>query len=209
MSMFFVLCNSMNSKQKIIMYKIQFLPKGFNDIKGLSIYEPNDCTPELDVYNTKCSVLKISAPQTMTCFFKKLKQTEDVKVDPYLPICFNFLISGKRIYKYENKKEIALFIRKKSTTKWYSGTVEDKDPSSLIFVDEAGNEDIEFQKKVKEAQNYSDDELEDGSISGYAMNLNVIEYVDFPLEEGTYEIYLAQYNLESNHVFVDIVFEDE
>jgi hypothetical protein len=36
-----------------------------------------------------------------------------------------------------------------------------------------------------------------------------MEYVDIPLESGTYEIYYSLLGLESNRAFVEIVFEGE
>ena len=66
-----------------------------------------------------------------------------------------------------------------------------------------------LQKNIAEAQKYSDDELDEGMIYGEIMDLNLFEYVDMPLGTGTYEVYVTYFGLESNHCFVEIVFEDE
>jgi hypothetical protein len=105
-----------------------------------------------------------------------------------------------------------LHIRKVGSDIWHSGEIT---PPPLVF----GTPDYDpyeeeerkrIAEEVKRAQNYTEEELNAPGqrASGRSMSLNLMEYIDFPFEEGIYEIYLSFSGLESNRVKVEIIFEE-
>jgi len=204
-TLFEVSCQTIKSTNN--MQSIQYIPKEFHDVK-LDYYESseNECTPE---YKSKpieflWNKILINIPQKITYNIK------DYDFKPVIPICGVYTITSRRGLKYAHLSARKFYIRKVGNENWYSGEI--VNPASLsedpiIYPPNYYKQIEEGKRKVEEAQKYSDEELNEGQASGSGINVDLMEYVNIPLESGTYEIYLAFSGLESNHAFVEIVFE--
>ena len=63
-------------------------------------------------------------------------------------------------------------------------------------------------EKQKEAQKYSDDELDVFPRKVYSINVDLAKHSKIGFEEGEYEIYLSRYGLKTNSVIVKITFKE-
>jgi hypothetical protein len=187
------------------MSSIEFIPKEFNDVK-LGYYETGDnvCTPSnADVLWNK---IVINVPNKIICYIS------DSTFMPIIPICGAYIIGEKRSYKYHHLWANMLHIRKKGDNMWYSGEIvapnlEYEHPKPYPGEEEAKKKTV---AEVEKAQNYSDEEVDrrEGQGAGGVFNINLVDYVEFPFETGTYEIFMSTCGLESNKATIEIIFKE-
>ena len=104
---------------------------------------------------------------------------------------------------------MVLHMKHSSDNNWQVGEI--KEQYSNEYPEEpAWEADLEKERlnEIKKAQDFDDSELNMGSGSANAFNINAMSYINFPLEAGKYDIYITMSGLESNHVQVEIVFEE-
>lgn len=209
-----ILCSSTFNERIILkkkhMYKIEFIPKEFENIVcGNTTCEPNLCSPKLG--KIPVSEIKINAPDQMICFIdKEEKNLSDKKsVKPYLPVCLNEIISQKRAYKYYKQSEKTVHIRKIGSERWFIGVVQEEIIENSIPQPDWEEEEAIYQEEIRKAQSYSDSELDEDIGFGGCMNLDVLQYVDFTFETGKYEIFISAFGLESNRVIVEVIYKFE
>ena len=186
------------------MKNVKFIPKEFNDIKlGFRESIQNVCSPQFSGLIPVNSIT-INSPQKIIC-----KNNKNVYV-PIIPVCVVYDVSLRRGLKYYHLNVELLHIRRIGDEKIYTGEIFEKGLENEYPDYPSGYyEELErIEADVKEAQKYSDDDLDSGQSSGGYMNIDLLEYVDVPLQSGLYEIYLSFSGLESNHVQVEIVFEE-
>lgn len=201
------------------MYKIQFEPKKFNDIKlGWEGFHcgMNPCTPYADEkgYSNQlsCNALYINAPKRVIYYLGSVENRS--VIEPVIPISTNCMISDKRYYKYYDLRETRVYIKKIKEKEWNSGIVVEplyEDPMVTEYpdpdpYDEEWHEN-ELQK-IETAKLYSDDSLGDGQASYMIVNFNVFAYVRMPIDAGVYDIYISKSGLVSNHVIVEVIFSN-
>ncbi len=183
---------------------IMFIPREFNDVKlgfnETNIYPttPNYPEPIFVMLNE----IAINAPQ------KIIIQTNLKEIKPIIPICGYYVITSRRGLKYAEEKYL-VSIKKVDDKEWVKGEIieryeYDEYPALPPHYYEMEEERLQ---RIKEAQKYADSELNEGQASGSAFNLNIMEYLSCPFLQGKYEIFVSLSGLESNHVFVEIVFE--
>lgn len=201
---------SCQNKKNLIRMPIQYIPKEFHDVE-LGYYESMDniCTPRDESKPTEYFTNKIfiNIPQKIIYNFDK----SDFKA--IIPVCGVYSITDRRAYKYAHLSAEMFHIRKVDDENWYLGEIIDPvllSGDMIVHSPFYYKQMEEKEKKIIEAQKYSDEELDDADYaSGETFNLNLMEYVDIPLESGIYEIYYSLLGLDSNHVFVEIIFEGE
>jgi DNA-binding Lrp family transcriptional regulator len=184
------------------MENIKFIPKEFHDVKlGYSQGSSNLCSPKFPS-GTPINSITINTPS------KIIYNTENRDFIFVIPVCAAYQITDRRGYKYSALSRRVLHIKKVGEETIYSGEIVDKDESLIIL---PPNYDLmvkRHKERVEEAQNYTDEELNESQFSsGGYLNINLMEYVDIPLQTGKYEIYLSFCGLESNHTIVEIVFK--
>lgn len=191
-----------NEQKTDQMRKIEFIPEEFNDVK-LGYYETQQSVSFLQFPNgIPINTITISTPDKIICDLKNKDFT------PVIPICAIHLISLKRGLKYNDLSAMMLHIRKLDEKIVYSGEIVDKELKGEHPILSPGHTEAERLRieMVKEAQKYSDDELDlPGLFEGNFLNINLMEYVNIPFEPGRYEVYLSFCGLESNHTIVEIV----
>ena len=189
------------------MNTIQFIPQEFENIK-LGYYESaeNACTPAYKSKPVEFMINKIliNAPQ------KIIYYPSDSNFKPIVPICGVYMITSRRGLKYAHLSAQMLHIRKVGYSDWHSGEIV---APNLQYEHPAlppnfYEDQKETEQEIKEAQKYSDEELNQGQASGSAININLMEYVNVELSSGLYEIYLSFNGLESNRVIVEIIFKE-
>ena len=186
------------------MKNIEFIPEYFHQVKlGDNQSKENKLTPhypDFELYlNNK---IEINIPQ------KIILRRPASEFTPIIPVCGAYMITRRRGLKYGHLSAKMLHIRKAGEETWHSGEIipleEELTPLPL------NNEKWEKERleRIKQAQQYSDDELDDDLYSsGSAINIDLMESVDIQLESGVYEIYLSFCGLESNRARVEIIFE--
>ena len=91
---------------------------------------------------------------------------------------------------------------------WHSGEIIPLEEGVIALPLNYEKWEKERLERIKQAQQYSDDELDDDRYSsGSAINVDLMKSVDIQLESGVYEIYLSFCGLESNRARVEIIFE--
>lgn len=195
------------NRQQKIMNKIKFIPNEFQNMEcGYRSVVPNPCTPQ---FENGTIGIKINGPHQMICYaIISDNPATRATVPPYLPICISYKITKKRQYKYYKDSDMVVYIKNKKDEHWNSGVVHYEDGGDNIPSPEEEGDNRKIQEEIKNAQNYSEDMLDNSPHFGAAMNLNVLEYVDMPLKAGEYEIYLTNFGLESNHITVEVVIKN-
>ena len=190
-------------KQNTIMQTIQFIPKEFHEVK-LGYYETveNSCSPHYRDEMRTVHQITINSPG---------KIISNKGFTTIIPVCAIYSLSLRRGLKYNHLSAKILHIKDIEESLVYTGKIEDKYmkyeyPVPAPFEEERERERME---RVKEAQKYTDDELEQPGLAAVNyINVNLMEYVNVPLEPGKYEVWLSFSGLESNRVIVEIVFEE-
>lgn len=191
-----------NDKQPEQMKNIQFIPKEFNEIKfGHYETKENICSPTFLNGTTTLNAITINTPEKIVC------KLHSDNFTPVIPICAAYMVSLRRIFKYNKLSARMLYIKKLDEETVYSGEIVDKNMKYEYPEPDPRQREREKEKeqKVKEAQKYNDDQLDEGQTVGGYMNINLMEYIDIPFKAGKYEIYLSFCGLESNHTIVEIV----
>ncbi len=189
---------------------IEFIPKEFNNVElGYNETSKNPCSPGYprDVTDVLWNEIVINAPRKIIC-----TNSGDTLI-PVIPICGAYVTTSRRDFKYYDLGTWIFHIRKINEGTWFTG--------EIVYVDESlryefpalppnhEKEEREMERRIAEAQKYSDEELEEGQASGDYFNENLMDYVEIPFEPGIYEIYLSFSGLESNRVKVEIIFKEE
>lgn len=184
------------------MQAIQFIPKAFHDVKlGLDhnvIHSLTPYYPETD--DVMKNEIAINIPQ------KIIFNPKGDEFTPIIPLCAYFVITSRRGLKFIDQIALLIHIKKTTEEEWFSGEIIYDDEDELPD-DEADREEKRRQERIKEAQKYTLEELEDGQAGADAINVNILDYVKTPLTSGFYEVYMSRSGLESNRMQVEIVFE--
>lgn len=133
------------------------------------------------------STIKIDAPE------KIITDTRREKL--ILPLAVFSFVSGARMHKYFRTQVYSIIHIKNSKGKEiYTGELYDFYLKGQIIAPSM------YPPMPEEL--LDDSQLEvDPYVSDY-LTVNVMDYLNFPLKNGYYEIFCSQYNLESNHVKV-------
>jgi len=121
---------------------------------------------------------------------------------PIIPLCGYFDISHRRSMKfadydeilgeYEDHFKMMIHMKKSSEEEWLSGEVIEYYEDEILDIPEwAEKEEEERQLRIKEAQKYTLEELDDGASAALAFNINALKYVKIPLTPGFYDIYIG------------------
>ena len=189
------------------MNSIVFIPNDFHNVKfGLYESGENVCTPFYPNFEMKIkNEVVINIPQKIIC---------NSEIDSLIiPICGAYIIGERRGLKYAHLSTPIIHIFKIDEETWYSGKIIDPnlkyEHPDLSFYNT--KQEKNRMQKIKEAQSYSDDELnnETGSFSGSAINVNALDFVDLTIQPGIYEIYISMYGLESNQLQVEILLNNK
>ena len=192
------------------MNKIQFEPNEFNALPyNWNNYiwdeKENACCNKISEVNK----ISINLPS-------KIYVNNNIVQQPPVPICISYYITEKRIYKYiEKEYELTLYIKQqpdKKKTEWLKYPVEKKE-----FIDYSMQEitalspDFEAEENernmlIKQYKSLSDRELTDGYVYGGNITFNISDYIDFPLEQGKYEIFITRNNIESEHRIMQVIY---
>ena len=193
------------NKKDTVMSKIQFIPKEFHDVvcdfqNGMG----NPCTPKEVRYS-----IRINAPKEVILYVNKGYNANLNTAYLQLPICIEASITDRRRYKYLDLTTWVINVRKAGSDKWQINKLEIDDYDEM----EEGDPFIEIEKreeleKQKDAQKYSDDELDVLPGNGYTFNIDPVKHSGVVFEEGEYEIFLSCCGLDSNSVIVKITFKE-
>lgn len=193
-----------------LMNKIQFEPNEFNDLPynwNNYIWDENEntCCNQISEVNK----ISINLPS-------KIYVNNNIVQQMPVPICISYYITEKRIYKYSEKEyELTLYIKQQldeKKTEWLKYPVEKKE-----FIDYSMQEitalspDFEAEENernmlIKQYKSLSDRELNDGYVYGGNITFNISDYINFPLEQGKYEIFITRNNIESEHKIVQVIY---
>jgi hypothetical protein len=195
---------SQTNKKIIEMDPIEFIPKEFhNVVLGFTESSENVCTPFFPKYYLKLSnQVAVNIPQKIIC--------NEVGSCPIIPLCGASMIRERQELKYAHLSTPTIHVRKMGEEAWHSGEIVELDSGVNQHPALPPNyyeEEAERQQRIKEAQKYSDDELNEdvGQSSGSAFNVNLVDYITIPFEQGIYEVYVSRCGLESNRVKVEIL----
>lgn len=193
-----------------LMNKIQFEPNEFNALPynwNNYIWDENEnvCCNKISEVNK----ISINLPS-------KIYVNNNIVQQMPVPICISYYITEKRIYKYSEKKyELTLYIKQQldeKKTEWLKYPVEKKE-----FIDYSMQEitalspDFEAEENernmlIKQYKSLSDRELNDGYVYGGNITFNISDYINFPLEQGKYEIFITRNNIESEHKIIQVIY---
>lgn len=137
---------------------------------------------------------------------------------PPVPICISYYITEKRIYKYREKEHgLTLYIKHidDKQAEWLSYPIE-----KIELIDYSMQEmmalppNFEAEEKernmlIEKYKFLSDNELNDGYIYGGNITCNISDYINFPLIQGEYDIYVSRNNIKSEHRIFEIIFNDQ
>jgi hypothetical protein len=191
---------------------IEFIPTKFHDINlGFRNKGENICTPYFPNFGLSVdNQVVVNIPDQIIC--------NDMVSCSIIPLCGAVMIPEKRGLKYNHLSTPIVFVTKidddnDDDHKWLSGEIVDPSKSSEFSESQAetASEEEERQRKIAEAQYYSDDELgtDNAYAAGYAFNVNIVEYIRTPFFAGIYEIYVSMFGLESNRARVEIIIKNE
>ena len=62
---------------------------------------------------------------------------------------------------------------------------------------------------IKKYKILDDSELNDGYVYGGNITFNISDYINFPLFQGKYEVFVSRNNIESEHKLIEIIFNDK
>lgn len=195
-----------------MMNLIHFEPDSFNKLKfNWNDYiwdeNENECCNQISEVNK----ISINLPS-------KIYLNNDIKGTIPVPICISYYITEKRIYKYsETEYELSLNIKPNDDNKtgWLKYPIAKKE-----IIDYAMQEMIELppnyeeEKKerdllIKKYKSLPDSELDDGYVYGGNITFNISDYINFPLFQGKYEVFVSRNNIESEHKLIEIIFNDK
>ena len=193
-----------------LMNKIQFEPNEFNDLPynwNNYIWDENEnaCCNQISEVNK----ISINLPS-------KIYVNNNIVQQMPVPICISYYITEKRIYKYSEKKyELTLYIKQQldeKKTEWLKYPVEKKEIIDYSMQEiTALSPDFEAEENernmlIKQYKSLSDRELNDGYVYGGNITFNISDYINFPLEQGKYEIFITRNNIESEHKIVQVIY---
>ena len=183
---------------------IEYIPKEFHTVKlGFHESSENVCTPYFpQTYLKIDNQIVINVPQ------KVISNHQDSLM---IPLCGVYKISERRGLKYEHLSTPIIHVRKIEEETWQTGKIIDQNSGFSSERPESEEEESKRQQAIKEAQKYSDDELNEktGYAFGKAINVSIVRYVHIPFEQGIYEVFVSMFGLESNRVQVEIVFNNK
>jgi hypothetical protein len=185
------------------MSTIEFFPREFQHVV-LGHYESgeNIFTPNYPDYHLKMrNQIAINMPQKVICSDSNFL---------VIPLCGAHVITGRRGLKYAHLSTPVIHVRKIGEETEYLGDMIDTNLEFEYpdFPPNYAEEEEKRQQEIAEAQNYSDNELDEGKEAyGSAINVNIVDYLNMSFQQGIYEIYLSMYGLESNRVRVEINFK--
>ena len=180
--------NNMNMKPII------FIPKEFHDIKLGYFERSQNFIATLYPLGIPINTIVVSTPQ------KIIYHVNHEDFVPVIPVCAEHMITTRRGLKYAHLSARMLHIRRLDEETVYSGEIVNKpaqfyiDDGTLITVyttpaidPRHGERERERQARIAAAQKYSDEELDEGLTGlfrGNLINVNLMEYVDFPFRPG-------------------------
>ena len=195
-------CQNFNKSKN--MKNIEFIPKEFHEVElGYYKSEDNECTPLYPYSAYLNNEIKINIPK------KIIIRRPVSEIVPIIPVCGTYMITFRRGLKYDHLSAKMFYIRKVGEERWYSGKMMSPNAGEFLLPPDHDEEERERDEKVKQAQQYSDDELDEGNGWGSAFNVDLMEYVDIQLEPGVYEVYLSFSGMSSNRMRVEIIFEGD
>jgi|SRR5690554_39894 len=191
----------------------RFIPETFNDLELGHFHDGrNPCSPLYPKKATRylLNEILINVPEKVILPISAYGEC----ITPIIPVSTAAVYTALRGAKYAHLSEEVFYIRKADSDEWFIGKVlyeewdEGEIPGPSPSPEELEKKREIREKEIAEAQQFLDDELNEGSASGEYRNLNLMQYVDMPFEPGVYEIYYSALGLESNRVQVEIVFEE-
>ena len=163
------------------MKNIEFIPKEFHKV-------------ELGYYKSERHKLTPYYPHSPSMYFKnKIEINIPQKIIirrplseimPIIPVCGVYIITFRRSAKYDHLSAKMFYIRKVGEERWYSGEMMDPREGEFLLPPDHDEWKKEREEEAKQAQQYSDDELDEGNGAGSAFNVDLMEYVDIQLEPG-------------------------
>jgi hypothetical protein len=163
-------------------------PKKYENVP-INTTEQNNCSPR-EPMDLDWRGILINAPTKV--YFKKDEIVDDFGAFVQVPVCGYYLLEAEKSDSNENMKIIARNI--KNNIK-YEG---------LIFIlDYSPEEPPPFDEL-----SFSKEELEGISVGSY-FNYNIINFVDLPVEEAKYEVWVNLNNIESNKVIIELLDEKD
>lgn len=184
---------------------IQFIPKEFNDIKlGYNQTEMLKTSPGYPNDVIKINTMAINTPTII--YYNDC----DSSFKPVIPLSAIYLVSSERSLKYIHLIDQLIHVKNKESSIDVSGKINKKQNPDIdiLYLPRLDAEKNEKEKReaIKQARKLTDDEIDiDVYSSGEFINVNIMEYVNFPFLPGKYEVWLSFSGLESNHTVVEIV----
>ncbi|GAO31716.1 hypothetical protein [Geofilum rubicundum] len=205
-----VSCQTLKQDSVMPTTTIRFIPETFNDLKvGAFHGGRNPCSPMSPEKATSYLMNEtlINVPEKI--ILPSSVPLESIK--PIIPVCVASVFTARRGAKYAHLSEGVFHIRKTDSEHWFKGIIYEELWDEGEMPGPAPDEEVvekrrkEREKQIAKAQQYTDDELNEGNFSGEYRNLNLMQYVDMPFEPGVYELYYSALGIESNRVQVEIV----
>lgn len=193
------------TQQKKKMENIAFIPKEFNEIKlGYDETDMVKTSPGYPKDVIKVGIIAINTPKVIHY------DNNNNNCKPILPISAVHSISGERSAKYIKLADQLIHVRNMKNGIEFSGKIYKKrnpDISEFPISLYSEKDRIEREELLKAAQKYTDEEIDypNSFTIGDYINVDIMEYVDFPFLPGKYEIWLSFSGLESNHTIVEII----
>lgn len=180
----------------------EFFPQRFHNVKlGYNETEMNECSPGYPEELFSTNKILINIPEKIV-----LRLDKDNELHPVIPVCASYIVSLRRIYKYNDLSIKILYIKNIETEEVFSGEiVQHLEYGTPLPPPNYEEQQQRKRQLVAEAQSYDDDDLGDGLAGANYLNINLIDYVDIPFLPGKYEVWLSFSGLESNHCFVEII----
>ncbi|WP_455623831.1 hypothetical protein [Parabacteroides sp.] len=200
-------CSCISKKNKE-MSNIEFVPAEFQKVNVNFSEEENECSPYYGSDSYRINILEINAPE------KILIKDLDVAGDTvFFPVCIFSSVSDLRALKFENDK-MWVYIKDKDAAgaeTILSGLVYEKEVSPDDVLLPSWQDEIERQHKkdVAEAIKLTDKELDNSPYSPERLTINLLDYVDFPVQSGKYEVWVTYCNLKSDKRVVEIIIGNE
>ena len=195
------------------MFKIEFIPEEFGSVLcDFGRYSAHPCTPapesgEPMVVNT----LRIDAPKEIVCYIDRDKgQINELSTGLRVPICMYTVISLRRAAKYFELCDWIVNVKEIGGERCYSAILKEdcEEPEAPLPIELRKEIELERAQNIKQAQEYSDSELNIGGAVINSMNFDLHKYVNAVVEGGEYEVYISKFGLESNRVVVKITCKD-
>lgn len=184
---------------------IRLVPEAFMKVELSDNTDEHPCSPGYPDRLRELNVIGINTPDSI--FYNATKEK-----NPVIPVCMGGMISRRRTMKYYDLRPKIVNVRRLSDGEVFSGEIVPLE-SPWVSVHPARNpywehEQKRIQREVREAQKYSDDELDEGQAGGCYLNFNAMDFIkDMPFQPGRYEVWISFCGLESNRRIVEIVEE--